>query len=94
MKTKKIFLTLIKVFIGLSFITTSAWAGSTQRHRWEGVAIATPPDTTATATTEFDADVRRHRRASAYAPLPNHSSCVIFFGIISSRDITAIPPAL
>jgi len=39
MKMKKIVLSAITVIIAGSFITTSAWAGSRQRHRWEGVAI-------------------------------------------------------
>jgi hypothetical protein len=39
MKTKKILLAAITIIMGISFITTSTWAGSKQRHRWEGVAI-------------------------------------------------------
>ena len=39
MKTKKIIPAAITLIMVLSFITTSAWAGSKQRHRWEGVAI-------------------------------------------------------
>lgn len=39
MKMKKIIPAAITLIMVLSFITTSAWAGSKQRHRWEGVAI-------------------------------------------------------
>lgn len=39
MKKKKTFIILLTVILGLSFIVTSAWAGSKQRYRWEGVAI-------------------------------------------------------
>lgn len=39
MKTKKLFLAAIMVLVGISVTFTSAWAGSKQRHRWEGVAI-------------------------------------------------------
>lgn len=39
MKKKKIFIIIFTTILGLSFVVTSAWAGSKQRHRWEGVAI-------------------------------------------------------
>lgn len=39
MKKKKIFIIIFTTILGLSFVVTSAWAGSKQRYRWEGVAI-------------------------------------------------------
>lgn len=39
MKTKKLLITLVMVLFGLTLISSSALAGSKQRHRWEGVAI-------------------------------------------------------
>ncbi|WP_373500788.1 hypothetical protein [Desulfococcus sp.] len=39
MKIKKRVLTAVTVIMGILFTTPSAWAGSKQRHRWEGVAI-------------------------------------------------------
>lgn len=39
MKKKNIFILLITTILCISFLVPSAWAGSKQRHRWEGVAI-------------------------------------------------------
>ena len=39
MKQKSLIIILITIVLSLSLIVSSAWAGSKQRHRWEGVAI-------------------------------------------------------
>ncbi|MBC2712770.1 MAG: hypothetical protein HGJ94_17805 [Desulfosarcina sp.] len=39
MKTKKLLISLIMVVFGITLVSSSAMAGSKQRHRWEGVAI-------------------------------------------------------
>jgi len=39
MKKKNLFILLITTILCVSFLTSSAWAGSRQRYRWEGVAI-------------------------------------------------------
>ena len=39
MNTKKRFISLVVALIGVSLLSSSALAGSKQRHRWEGVAI-------------------------------------------------------
>lgn len=39
MNTKKFLVILLTTILCFSFVVTSAWAGATQRHRWEGVAI-------------------------------------------------------
>ena len=39
MKKKNLFILLITTILCVSFLAPSAWAGSKQRHRWEGVAI-------------------------------------------------------
>ena len=39
MKQKNLIIILITIVFSLSLVVSSAWAGSKQRHRWEGVAI-------------------------------------------------------
>jgi len=39
MKKKNLFALLLTVILCISFLTPSVWAGSKQRHRWQGVAI-------------------------------------------------------
>lgn len=39
MKTKKLLIRLTVAVIGIAMVSTSALAGSKQKHRWEGVAI-------------------------------------------------------
>ena len=39
MKTKKLLIILVVTVIGVALVSSSALAGSKQRHRWEGVAI-------------------------------------------------------
>lgn len=39
MKQKKIWVVLIISAVGIALVGSTAWAGSPQRHRWEGVAI-------------------------------------------------------
>jgi len=39
MKQKSLIIILITIVLSLSLIVPSAWAGSKQRHRWQGVAI-------------------------------------------------------
>ena len=39
MKKRKLSILLITVLLCVSFLRPSAWAGSKQKHRWEGVAI-------------------------------------------------------
>lgn len=39
MKTKKLLICLVVAVIGIALVSSSALAGSRQRHRWEGVAI-------------------------------------------------------
>jgi hypothetical protein len=39
MKMKNLIIVLLAMVFTLSFISTSAWAGSPQQYRWEGVAI-------------------------------------------------------
>lgn len=39
MNIQKHVLAAVAIIMGILFTTTSAWAGSKQRHRWEGVAI-------------------------------------------------------
>ncbi len=39
MKKKNLFILLITIMLCVSFLVPSAWAGSKQRYRWEGVAI-------------------------------------------------------
>jgi hypothetical protein len=39
MKIKNLIIILLTMVFSLSLIAPSVWAGSTQRHRWEGVAI-------------------------------------------------------
>ena len=39
MKTKSLLIVLPAVMLCLSLLTSSAWAGSKQRHRWQGIAI-------------------------------------------------------
>lgn len=39
MKTKKLLISLVIAVFGITLVSSSALAGSKQRHRWEGVAI-------------------------------------------------------
>jgi hypothetical protein len=39
MKTKKLLISLVIAAFGIALVSSSALAGSKQRHRWEGVAI-------------------------------------------------------
>ncbi len=39
MKTKMLFISLVIALVGSALVSSSALAGSKQRHRWEGVAI-------------------------------------------------------
>ena len=39
MKKKTLFILLLTVMLCISFLIPSAWAGSKQRHRWEGAGI-------------------------------------------------------
>jgi len=39
MKNKRAVMVILTTTLCCSFLVTSAWAGSKQRHRWEGVAI-------------------------------------------------------
>ena len=67
MKKKKVFIIILTTILGLSFVVSSAWAGSKQRHIWEGVAIGIG------AAIVGSALINHNRYYSHYGPPPVYS---------------------